>query len=405
VPGRGAHGRVRYHHFGVTGALRIVQLNLAYGPAIETPAALVNAYHTLTEWAEAVASAGADVVTVQRFRTDAEIVHGRCRIVFAQDEGEAVAPPWADCRRPLDAVVSLNPHLVHVNGLIFPGAVHALRRRLPAATAIAVQDHSGALPRPWPWPFEWLRRRQWRAALGRADLFVFTARMLAERWHAAGLPLDAAILELPEAGTTVAPLARAEAIAITSMRASPAILWVGRLDANKDPLTVLSALEMALPRLPAAHAWMIYRDAPLEATVAQRIAASGVLRERVHLVGAVPHDRIAAWFSASDIFVSGSHHEGSGYSLIEAMACGAIPCVTSIPPFRALTGGLGALWTAGDADACAAALVDLASRDRDAERVSIRRHYADALSWEQIGRRTVARYRALADARRDRLVR
>jgi glycosyltransferase involved in cell wall biosynthesis len=112
---------------------------------------------------------------------------------------------------------------------------------------------------------------------------------------------------------------------------------------------------------------MIYGDAPLEAAVAQRIASSMMLRERVTLVGAVPHDQIGAWFSAADVFVSGSHHEGSGYSLIEAMACGAAPCVTSIPSFRALTGGHGALWRAGDADACAAALVDVASRDRAPE--------------------------------------
>ena len=36
-------------------------------------------------------------------------------------------------------------------------------------------------------------------------------------------------------------------------------------------------------------------------------------------------------------------------------------------------------------DACAAALVDLAARDREAERTAIRQHYADALSWEHIG--------------------
>jgi len=128
-----------------------------------------------------------------------------------------------------------------------------------------------------------------------------------------------------------------------------------------------------------------------------------MLRERVTLVGAVPHDQIGAWFSAADIFVSGSHHEGSGYSLIEAMACGATPCVTNIPSFRALTGGHGALWRVADADACAAALVDVASRDRAAERAAIQRHYANGLSWEHIGRRTVRDYRALVEARRDRL--
>ena len=46
---------------------------------------------------------------------------------------------------------------------------------------------------------------------------------------------------------------------------------------------------------------------------------------------------MAAFYSAADLFVVGSHHEGSGYSLMEACACGAMPVVTDIPTFRLLT--------------------------------------------------------------------
>ena len=41
---------------------------------------------------------------------------------------------------------------------------------------------------------------------------------------------------------------------------------------------------------------------------------------------------------AADLFVLGSHREGSGYSLIEALACGLPPVVTDIHAFRTLTG-------------------------------------------------------------------
>jgi hypothetical protein len=58
----------------------------------------------------------------------------------------------------------------------------------------------------------------------------------------------------------------------------------------------------------------------------------------VRLAGEVAHDRIAAFLSAADIFVVGSHHEGSGYALMEALACGTTPVVTDIPAFRALAG-------------------------------------------------------------------
>ena len=62
-----------------------------------------------------------------------------------------------------------------------------------------------------------------------------------------------------------------------------------------------------------------------------------------------PHADMPAWFSAADLFVVGSHHEGSGYALMEACACGAVPVVSDIPTFRLLAGGAGALWPPGDA--------------------------------------------------------
>ena len=48
-----------------------------------------------------------------------------------------------------------------------------------------------------------------------------------------------------------------------------------------------------------------------------------------------------------------------------ACACGAMPVVTDIPSFRAITGGgsIGALWKPGDAGDCARALIHAGRRD------------------------------------------
>src|SRR3546814_7612096 len=89
---------------------------------------------------------------------------------------------------------------------------------------------------------------------------------------------------------------------------------------------------------------------------------------------------------AADLFVSGSHAEGCGYSLLEALACGATPVVTDIPAFRALTGdgAIGRLWPPGDAVRLAEALVDTASNRPSPGQV---RGYFDAnLSFAAIGR-------------------
>src|SRR5205814_7581770 len=104
----------------------------------------------------------------------------------------------------------------------------------------------------------------------------------------------------------------AAARAETGLTGSPAILWVGRLNANKDPLTALEGFERALADLPEATLTMIYGTAELIDEVRGWIARSSSLSERVRLLGAVGHERMAAFHSAADLFLVGSHHEGSG---------------------------------------------------------------------------------------------
>src|SRR3954447_4188630 len=120
-----------------------------------------------------------------------------------------------------------------------------------------------------------------------------------------------------EASTTVRPMPRAAAREASRFRGSPAILWIGRLNANKDPLTLLAGFERALSTLEAATLTMIYGEDDLLDAVRQRVLGSPALKDRARLIGAVPHAQIASSLSAADLFVVGSHHEGSGYALME----------------------------------------------------------------------------------------
>jgi glycosyltransferase involved in cell wall biosynthesis len=117
------------------------------------------------------------------------------------------------------------------------------------------------------------------------------------------------------------------------------------------------------------------------------------------MVGAVPHARMADYYSSADVFVSASHDEGSGYALIEALACGVTPVVSDIPPFQAIAGEVGARFAPGDSAACAAALLDLGREDRGALRRAARARFDAALTWEAIGRRALEHYRAVVAAR------
>jgi glycosyltransferase involved in cell wall biosynthesis len=184
-------------------------------------------------------------------------------------------------------------------------------------------------------------------------------------------------------------------------RGRPALLWVGRLDANKDPLTVLAGFERAIPALPEAELTMVFGADELLPAVQARIAASAALRPRVHLLGRLEHSALAGLYSTADLFVLGSHHEGSGYAVLEALAFGVTPLVADIPATRALTddGRLGALFAAGDAGALARALVRLGGCDLASRRPAIRDHFVRSLSWPALGARAAGIYRQAAERR------
>ncbi len=187
----------------------------------------------------------------------------------------------------------------------------------------------------------------------------FCARAQAEPFRRARLlPPDIEIFEIPELTSSFAPGDAAAARAATGLHGDPAILWVGHLDANKDPLTVLDGVSAAAQDLPNLQLWCCYATAPLLAAVEARIARDAALRARVHLLGRVPHERVEQLMRAADLFVLGSHREGGSSALVEAMATGLTPVVTDIPSSRALTGNgaVGELWPCGDSRALGTAL-------------------------------------------------
>ena len=199
------------------------------------------------------------------------------------------------------------------------------------------------------------------------------------------LPREVRLFEIPESTSTFLPGDRAAARAATGLHGDPAVLWVGHLDRNKDPLTVLEGVGEAARYLPGLHLWCCFGSAPLLGAVQARIAQDAVLRDRVHLLGRVPHEQVEQLMRAADLFVLGSHREGSSFSLIEALATGLTPVVTDIPSMRALTGNAatGALWPCGDSRALSDALQAVARRAGTADA----RSHARALRSTAVERR------------------
>ena len=177
------------------------------------------------------------------------------------------------------------------------------------------------------------------------------------------------------------------------------ILWVGRLTTNKDPLAVLDGLERALPQMPGAQVLMVFGDDTLLEGVEQRVRDSEILRSAVALHGRVAHDELPNFYGAADIFVSGSHSEGSGDALIEAMSSGVVPVVTDIPSFRTIAGDCGQRWAPGDSGGLASALLAAANNLGAAKR-AVTDHFDRALSWKAVATRTVQEYASVLETKR-----
>ena len=144
---------------------------------------------------------------------------------------------------------------------------------------------------------------------------------------------------------------------------------------------------------------MAYRGDGLLAQV-RRAVRDLTLEDRVHLLGRVPRESLRDLFAAADFLLQGSHREGSGLAVLEALACGVHPVVTGIPTFRAITGdgAAGTLWRVEDAGDLARAIREAVARRQP--RAEIRAFFTSHWSHEAIGRAAVRAYEAAIRARR-----
>lgn len=367
--------------------MRVVHANFMRPAGHPDPERLLEEWPTLIDVAAAVAGAGAEVMLVQSFARDAVIERRGVTCRFVREPAVPGLATGLAPRRLAGSAACSGADVIHVNGLDFPRHTRAM---CATGIPVLVQDHASR-----PGSLRW--RRRW--GLGLIAGVAFTDAAQAEPFVAEGsLRGGVPIFSVPESSTRFTAGNQDEARAVSTIHGDPALLWVGRLDANKDPLTILGATEIAARELPGLHLWCCFHEQPLIEQVKRRIAASALLRERVHLIGHVPHRTIEQLCRAADLFILGSHREAACFALIEALACGTTPIVSDIPPFRRLVGDVGVLAPVGDPAAFAAHLVAMARRPRAALRQAALAHFAAKLSFGAVGRQLLDVYRALAEA-------
>ncbi|MGQ0850073.1 MAG: glycosyltransferase family 4 protein [Actinomycetota bacterium] len=113
------------------------------------------------------------------------------------------------------------------------------------------------------------------------------------------------------------------------------LISVGRLEAVKDPATVVSAFEAA--GSDRARMTLIGAGA-LESSLARQVEELD-LAQRIELTGLIPRDAVFRQCADADLFISASHGEGLPVAVIEALAAECPAILSDIPPHREVLDG------------------------------------------------------------------
>jgi glycosyltransferase involved in cell wall biosynthesis len=152
-----------------------------------------------------------------------------------------------------------------------------------------------------------------------------------------------------------------------------ALLSVGRIDAEKNPLLLVEALAELERRRPGVYRLRWAGIGPLVEDVRRRAAELGV-GDRLELLGYLPFPELLPFYRGAHAFVHVSFTEGVPQVLTEAMAAGAPVVATDVGGVRAALddGRAGLLVPPADLDALVDAVMQIADdealRRRLAER-------------------------------------
>lgn len=225
-------------------------------------------------------------------------------------------------------IKDLKPDVVLINGFIFPIQVIQLKLLVGKSCRLYIFHRAEK-------PFAGLKKYLQSFADQYIDGYFFSSLEFGTEWINKGIiKNENKIYEVIQASSSFQPLDKKIVRSLLSIEGSPVFLWVGRLNTNKDPITVIKAFLQFLKVNPSAHLYMIYQDDEFLNEVKELIGNS----DNIHLIGKVEHKNLEYWYSSADFIISGSHYEGSGIAISEAMSCGCIPIVTNIISFRSMTG-------------------------------------------------------------------
>ena len=282
-------------------------------------------------------------------------------------------------------VRKLDPHIVIVHGIHQPLQVLMLRKALPANVAIVIQHHAEQPLRHYK---AIVQRRLDRHVAG----YFFASVDLARPWiKKALISTMKKVHEVMEVPSVFYPIAKEDARAKTNAMERFVYIWVGRIDENKDPYTLLRAFIQFARSNADVTLYLIYHRSDSLGQVERILQDAQDVSGQIRVMENVAHNDLLYWYNSSDFILSTSHYEGMGIAVVEGMSCGCIPILTNIASFRSITGSgqYGILFEAGDHKALLDALTGSLTIDIPGIRKQVLERYATTLSVKAIAEKMI----------------
>ena len=339
-------------------------------------------YAIVRGWCKALTDLGLEVQVYHRFNKDYSFNQDGTSYSLINDRFRNDLQ-WYQIPHQFHKKILNDRHeIFHINSFNYSYQAYLLKRKIPNAKVV-IQHHAEN-------PKNWLKRILIKKFTSSIEGFIFSSEEIYNEWREDKiLPDEKYFDEIIEGSTNFKLKERIDARFRTNISGNPVFLWVGRLNENKDPITVLKGFLKLLMDFPNAKLYMIYSENKLEEEVKSLLEKNTSLKNAVTLIGFVEHNRLENYFKSADYFVLGSHYEGSGFSLLEAMSCGVIPIVTNIPAFRMMTnqGKIGTLWKCGDANSFYEKVKILINQSVENESVKTTKFFNENLSYSAIGKK------------------
>ncbi|MBT8379540.1 MAG: glycosyltransferase family 4 protein [Ignavibacteria bacterium] len=347
-------------------------------------------YPTIHGWSKELSELGLKVSVYHRFNQNSSFIKDGVNYFLIKDDKSSYLKWYQNPTFFQNKISEENQDIIHINSFIYSYQACLLRKKNPSAK-IVIQHHAER-------PRYRVKRFLLRNFSSSVDGFIFSSIEIYNDWlKVKSIVSDKKFSEIMEGSSHFTSRNRDEMRIKTGLGGNPVLLWVGRLDENKDPLTVLSGFSKLLRDFPDASLYMIYSEEKLKQQVLSYINQNEFLKNSVRLLGFINYKDICDYYNSADYFVLGSHYEGSGYSLVEAMSCGIIPIVTNIPSFRMITnkGQIGALWNCGDAESFYNKAKEIIQKPLEVESKKALDYFSNNLSYPAIGKKAKNFYESL----------